>query len=189
MDKNSKLPDKPQQPTRFIIIPLKPHLAKYIIFRDWKKLNHPDEVHNFTFKYFFAENRLSGFEQTMIDYLSQLIGEKVSERNPNFTYSIYKGRLAVNNELKLFGETKGYTFVKISFNVVYGTIPERRKQTIIEAANSINWHLEYSFRRFLRVFSNGQTPNQSLDQIYNVLGISDAEIKKATLTKYCYRHR
>lgn len=188
MDKINKLPDKSQKhPIRFVIVPLKPHLAKFLIFQDWDKLKHPNKIKDFSFSYFFEP--LNSFEFYLIDRLAEILGEQISKRNPNFSYSLCRGKEKINPELELFKD-KGYVFIKITFHIVYGSPPERqRKTTLRETVIFLNSILEHCFREFINMFLDYQSPVQALDQIYNAMGLTESEIKKSTLLRYYYRQK
>ena len=111
MDKITKLPDKPQKhPTRFVILPLKPHLAKFLLFTGWDKLHHDDPGYDYAFQLVFkAENFLNN--PVFIDYFSRLLCEQVSKNtNPVASVSMCRSKKNLPEEIDYF-RLRGHTLV------------------------------------------------------------------------------
>ncbi|WP_167618201.1 hypothetical protein [Maribellus sediminis] len=218
MDKTNKLTDKQgKQPIRFVILPLKPYLAKYIQI-DWNRIYSLVPYREFIE---WKESRLNAPKLGRNKIPRIIVQEKL--REDSIVFSLCEGLAGLlNNEEPLI---KSYTqlniqwytnrknlphylnkFVSIGYSLVKITFPVRtvnrynnkfedsssisHSNHLTETINWINDRLNDLFNEYIDrkcIFS--KNINSAINEARMVNGLNESHIKLSTIKRNLYRYR
>ncbi|WP_372773479.1 hypothetical protein [Mangrovibacterium sp.] len=218
MDKINKLPDKPQKrPTRFVILPLKPHLAKFIKV-DWdriwplipreetekyiKSLSNARKLGKYKFERIYSDESMREdrichiidmYFMMLLDGIEPLVNDY-----DDLTIEWYKSRKNLPPELKQFVLT-GYSLVKITFPIKRVNKYKRKTgdynssiflNTYAKRIRSINESLNSFFYDYInsKCFYH-KTIDAAIEEVKAITGINESHIKTATLKRKLHSSR
>jgi hypothetical protein len=184
MDKiNQNSSKKPNRtPTRFIILPVKKHLAKFLLFSDWKTIKHPDPITNIYFL-----NYLKTFNSEYKWTLKYFLNENLKNENPIASVKYYRNRKNLSPLLESYIK-KDYTLLKIELKISSSKFIQGKKMSFTEKVNLTNNSIKYFFQELV-AFYMFQHPNkkQAIDELYFYFNLTESDLKKETLRRWYYR--
>lgn len=171
---------------RFVIVPIKKHLAKFLMFDSWPIDWHTD----FIFLYYFniwlkVSNFTFHFNNIDASLIERIFGEKLHKdfhKNTKLKYSYYRKR-PVHYEK---WDRSIYTLIKIEFNTCSSKV---EKEDFEIMTKKINEFLEYKFRHFIYIYSDSTGSSKLISHILKVMNIKQEYIKTNTLFKYYQRNK
>lgn len=173
--------------TRFIIVPVKKYLANFLIYRDWKLIQHSDPIHeiaiHFAYKEPFWQLIDTGFKLVEL-----LLSERVIKQNPIVSIGLYRNRRKLDPILKDYVE-KGYSLIKINVKVLGSLNKVSNKKRIVKEIDEFNLLAASIFKNFCLDFIEGQSPKNALDYIFLLLKIQKKDLNKNSIIRYYNRKK
>lgn len=202
--------------TRFLIVPIKKHLAHFLII-DWEKvrsmipeseielyhksLTNPKKIGRYFFPRLINEESLREMKISMVVrfflrcfFNEQLIIEDIlSKKQQNYTFEYYRNRHNLKADLLPFLKS-GYSLLKIKVHVRQQPnnllLRQINKGQYNVKVNELNRYADSVFMEYVcsKIKFTGNI-DIAIDEIFNVLGLNDSILKKSTLKRRYFKFR
>lgn len=175
----------PEGYSRKKIVPIKKHLAKFLMFENWDLLEYPNfNIRNeILFKYGLNERKFD--DSIFVRGISSLLKEEVREKNWLISFDYYRSRKNTSGRLKQYLES-GYTLMEFRVRINSSTYKEKFLTYNVEIDN-LNRAIKVKWEGFIKLYLiNQKNKSQALQGLYKILRLTDSNIKKASVYRSLY---
>ena len=174
---------------REIVIPIKKHLAKFILFNDWDKLIHPEFFAKSILFVSYRRSKIWG-DSFPSHHLSQILSESI--KNKNWFVSVNYNRIgskSKSNETNIIFKNN-YLLVKIKVHISSTPYIKQKDNSYRDVVKAINNYFESVFDGFCYTYIELHPVKiKAIDEIYTLFRIDNNDLKKETLKRRYYRQK